>query len=224
VAKVTPSHLAPARFVRSLLTAVRKNPKLAACSQESLFGAAFDLARLGLEADGRHAHIVPYGTTATLIVDYKGLVALAYRSGKIKRIHAEAVRLGDFFTVENGEVTHRVRYDRERGEIFAFYALAELTSGGVLSEVMTSQEVDAIRQRSRGGDSGPWKTDPEEMGKKTVFRRLAKWLPLSEEFRDATEADGDNLPPLKKIEAVEIKTAAFEMPTQQIDDTTTEEE
>jgi hypothetical protein len=36
-------------------------------------------------------------------------------------------------------------------------------------------------------------TDFDEMGKKTVFRRASKWLPLSPELRDAMEKDGDGL-------------------------------
>jgi recombinational DNA repair protein RecT len=56
---------------------------------------------------------------------------------------------------------------------------------------MAKEEVDAIRKRSRSGASGPWVTDYNEMSKKTVFRRLSKWLPLSPEVRDAAENDDD---------------------------------
>jgi hypothetical protein len=36
-------------------------------------------------------------------------------------------------------------------------------------------------------------TDYNEMAKKTAFRRLAKWLPLSAEFRDAQDKDDEEL-------------------------------
>ncbi len=41
------------------------------------------------------------------------------------------------------------------------------------------KEVDAIRARSRAGKSGPWVSDYEEMARKTVVRRLCKYLPMS---------------------------------------------
>jgi hypothetical protein len=40
-------------------------------------------------------------------------------------------------------------------------------------------------------------TDFDEMGKKTVFRRLSKWLPLSAEYRDAVDMDMDALEELR---------------------------
>jgi recombination protein RecT len=45
-------------------------------------------------------------------------------------------------------------------------------------------EIEAIRKRSRSGQSGPWVSDFDEMAKKTVFRRASKWLPLSPEIQD----------------------------------------
>src|SRR5260364_372591 len=39
-------------------------------------------------------------------------------------------------------------------------------------------------------DSHPWQTHFSEMGRKTVIRRLAKYLPLSVEFQAAAALDG----------------------------------
>ena len=63
----------------------------------------------------------------------------------------------------------------------------------VKAEVMTTEEVERIRARSKAGKEGPWVTDWNEMAKKTVFRRLSKWLPLSAEYRDAVDKDDDVL-------------------------------
>jgi recombination protein RecT len=63
----------------------------------------------------------------------------------------------------------------------------------VKCEVMTMDEVLAIKSRSRSGNSGPWQTDFNEMAKKTVFRRVSKWLPLSPELVDAMQKDDDRI-------------------------------
>jgi recombination protein RecT len=55
--------------------------------------------------------------------------------------------------------------------------------------VMSRDEIESVRKRSRSGQSGPWATDWCEMAKKTVFRRLSKWLVLSPEIRDLVEAE-----------------------------------
>jgi recombinational DNA repair protein RecT len=49
---------------------------------------------------------------------------------------------------------------------------------------MSRAEVEGIRARSKAGAKGPWVTDWSEMAKKTIFRRLSKWLPLSAEIQD----------------------------------------
>jgi len=54
---------------------------------------------------------------------------------------------------------------------------------------MESWNLDAIRKRSKSGQSGPWVTDYNEMAKKTVFRRASKWITLSPEVADALDKE-----------------------------------
>ena len=58
-------------------------------------------------------------------------------------------------------------------------------------EVMSVEDVNAIRARSRSGNSGPWVSDFSEMAKKTVVRRHAKRLPMSTDLDDALRADDE---------------------------------
>ena len=69
------------------------------------------------------------------------------------------------------------------------YAVIHTTNGGRLWDVMTREEIDRIRQRSRASSSGPWTTDYAEMAKKTVLRRLFKIAPLSAELQTALALD-----------------------------------
>ena len=201
VALALPKHMTPDRFVRVGLTALMKTPKLLDCTQESVIQCLLNCSSLGLEPDGRRAHLIPYGNTCTLIVDYKGIVELAKRSGDVSNVFAQIVCANDNFEWENGEVTHKIDFRTPRGEMYAAYATITFKDGTKQSDVMTKDEIDAIRKRSKSGQSGPWMTDYNEMAKKTVFRRASKWITLSPEVSDALEAEDDLIKP-----AIEIST------------------
>lgn len=182
-ARALPKHLSPERFTRVAITALTRTPKLLDCTPESMMRCLLDLSAAGLEPDGRRAHLIPYGKEATLVIDYKGLVELAMRSGNVASIHADKVCKGDDFRVDRGTITkHEVNYLEPRGDAYAYYCLIRFKDGGEKSEVMTKDEVDAIRKRSRSGNAGPWVSDYDEMAKKTVFKRASKWIQLSPEI------------------------------------------
>lgn len=190
-----PRHLTPDRFVRIALTALNRNPNLLNCTKQSVVQCLLDLSQLGLEPDGRKAHLIPYGDKCTLIIDYKGLVDLARRSGEIADIHADIVCANDTFEYSfgtDGKLVHKPSLIQERGDVIAAYSFVRLKDGSSSYEVMTIKEIEAIHQRSKAKDSGPWKTDWNEMAKKTVFRRHSKWLPVeSEKLQEALSKDLD---------------------------------
>jgi len=199
-AMALPSILTPERFIRVALTVINRTPDLAKCTQESVFSCLLDCAALGIEPDGRRAHLIPFRdkknnrTICTLIIDYKGLIELARRSGDLSLWRAELVCDQDEFEYDRGAVTrHKINFREPRGEVYAVYSYARLKDGSEDYEVMTRAEVEAIRERSKAGKCGPWVTDWNEMAKKTVIRRHSKRLPLSAEFRDALEKDSDVL-------------------------------
>jgi len=217
VAAALPSHLRPDRFVRVALTALTRTPRLAECDQASFFQCLLTLSQLGLEPDGRLAHLIPFRnsrrnvTECTLIVDYKGLVALAIRSGRVSVIHADKICEADDFVFDRGEVVrHRVDFKKPRGAAYAYYALVRFKDGTEQADVMPLEDVQRIRARSRAANDGPWVTDFDEMAKKTVFRRLTKWLELSPEYRDALEADADALEERRFEAAIPIERPVFE--------------
>lgn len=199
-AAALPKHLKVDRFCRVAITALSRTPKLTQCTQESFFKCLLDLSALGLEPDGRRAHLIPYNNRkantveCTLIIDWKGLAELAMNSGIIAKLHADIICENDEFEYNLGEVTkHVVNWKKPRGAMYAAYAMAVTKDGATFVQVMTKDEIEGIRARSKSKDDGPWKTDYNEMAKKTVFRRLSKWLPLSAEFRDATEKDEEDI-------------------------------
>jgi recombination protein RecT len=205
-----PAHMTPDRMVRVMCTAMLRNPKLLDCRQESLVEALMICSQAGIEPDGRNAHLIPYGDKVQVIFDYKGLVAIAERNG-VESIYADRVCENDQFDawVEEGakKLKHRVDWKKPRGNAYAYYASC-IRGNRLDYEVMTKDEVDAIRKRSRASGSGPWVTDYDEMAKKTVLRRMSKRWDLSPEARDAITADDDT--PAFEVSSTIVKQPTFD--------------
>jgi len=152
-----------------------KRPELQRCSVESIAQCVLTIARDKLVV-GRTAHIVAYGQDATVVNDWRGDIVLAIRAGRIVSCRPVIVNDTDDFDYEQGlepRITHRPNW-RQPGKPIAVYAVAKLPDGSYDVEVMSWDEVQAVRKRSRSGTSGPWATDPGEMAKKTVVKRLLK--------------------------------------------------
>jgi recombination protein RecT len=223
VALALPKHLTPDRFARIALTTYLRTPGLANCDQASLLNCLMTLSQLGLEPDGRRAHLIPFrnttknSTECQLIIDYKGLVELVLRSGTVSYIHADVICEEDRFVYSKGQIIdHAPDFKKPRGSAYAVYALCRFKDGTEKCEVMTCDEVEQIRKRSRAGRSGPWVTDWAEMAKKTVFRRLSKWLVLSPELQHAFESDADAI----EVKATKVSDVTTFVP-HQIPDTQT---
>ncbi len=192
IRRALPKHLDPDRLARVALTTIRTNPKLLECNIGSLMAAVMQAAQLGLEPGILgHCYIIPYGKEAQFIIGYRGFIDLARRSGNIQSIASHEVCEGDEFQFEYGldeKLCHKPAL-KDRGEPYLYYAYAKFKGGGHSIEVMSIEEIERIRGRSKAKDSGPWITDYDEMAKKTVVRRLAKYLPISIEIMRGLEQD-----------------------------------
>ena len=198
-AEVLPKHLTPDRLIRIAIAAASRTPQLLNCTPQSLALAVMNAAQLGLEAGSPlgSAYLVPYRNKsgsyeAQLIVGYRGLIELARRSGEISMIEAHVVHKNDSFLCRFGMnpiLEHEPCWEGDPGDVVAAYAVAKLTDGSTQVEVMTRAQIDAIKNRSRAGRGGPWVSDYPEMARKTVVRRLAKYLPLSVDMSKALDLD-----------------------------------
>lgn len=193
IARALPKHVTPDRITRIALTEVNKTPALGKCDPMTLFGSIVQSAQLGLELGGAlgHAYLVPYGNQAQFIIGYRGMIDLARRSGQMISLQAHEVYENDEFEFEYGleEKLKHVPGRGNRGEMIAVYAVAKLVGGGHQIEVMWKEDVDAIRSKSKAGNSGPWRDHYQEMAKKTAIRRLFKYLPVSVEMQRAVALD-----------------------------------
>lgn len=205
IASAIPRHMNAERLMKVAQTAITTTPALLECYVPTLLGGIVQCAQMGLEPNTvlGHAYLVPFFNNkknrkdAQVIIGYKGLIDLARRSGNVTSLAAHAVRKGDTFEFEYG-LTEKLRHvpaEGERGEITHFYAVAHMKDGGHAFEVMTKAQVEKIRAGTKGNKV--WSDHFEEMGRKTVIRRLAKFLPLSVELATAVHQDGVVAPTLE---------------------------
>ena len=193
IKKALPSVITPERFTRMVLSAMSTNPKLASCTPSSFLGAMMSAAQLGLEPNTPlgQAYILPYSNHGNLEAQfqlgYKGLIDLAYRSGEVEVVQAHIVYEKDTFECEYGlepKLTHTPA-DKDRGEPIKVYAVFKTKSGGYGFEVMSMDDVrNHASKYSKAYNSSfsPWKTNFEEMAKKTVLKKVLKYAPLKSDF------------------------------------------
>lgn len=201
MALALPKHLTAERLARIATTEIRRVPALASCSPESFLGAIMQCAQLGIEPSNGlgHAYLIPFGNgkdrqerpNVQLIVGYRGMIDLARRSGQIISISARAVYENDEFSYEYGlheNLKHKPSDGIDAGALTHVYAVARLHGGGVQFEVMSRKQIELVRAHSKAKNS-PWFDHYEEMAKKTVIRRLFKYLPVSIEIQRAVSLD-----------------------------------
>lgn len=200
IAKALPTVITPERFTRIVLSAISVNPKLGSCTPQSFLGAMMTSAQLGLEVNTPlgQAYVLPYSNKGVLEAQfqlgYKGLIDLAYRSGEVEVIQAHVVYENDEFECEYGlnpRLSHKPA-DHDRGEAVKVYAVFKTKSGGFGFEVMSMDDVRkhaSKYSKAYGSAYSPWKTNFEEMAKKTVLKRVLKYAPLKSDFVRAAAQD-----------------------------------
>lgn len=193
IKKALPSVITPERFTRMVLSAISVNPQLASCTPASFLGAMMSAAQLGLEPNTAlgQAYILPYSNHGTLEAQfqlgYKGLIDLAYRSGEVEVVQAHIVYENDDFECNYGlePTLKHTPADNDRGEPIKVYAVFKTKGGGYGFEVMSMDDVRrhaSKYSKSYGSNYSPWKTNFEEMAKKTVLKRVLKYAPLKSDF------------------------------------------
>lgn len=198
------------RFTNLVVAAVKRSPELVRCfatdqGRASLLIAAIQCAGMGLEPNTplKEAALVPRKIKgvdeAALMVEYRGLIKLARRSGEISTLGAEVVYERDHFRYSLGLEPTLVHEpwdgDDDPGELTHAYAVVRFADGAGQFVVVPRRIVegrhrahsDSWRNESKRQYS-PWTKHPEAMWRKTAIRVLEPFLPLSIEVRTAMAA------------------------------------
>jgi len=190
-------------MARIALTELRKNPELLKCDPYSFLGAIIQCSQLGLEPGSGlgHAFLVPFANRKLGIIEcqfipgYRGLIDLARRSGHITNIDAEVVWDEDEWKHEKGDEPRIIHTPyqgpiEDAGKIKAVYAIARFGKGGVQREVMYRWQIDAIKASAKGNPV--WDKHFDEMARKSVVRKVCKYLPMSPQLASVISADDAN--------------------------------
>lgn len=184
-----------------------KNTYLGTSTMESKLEAVMNVAMVGLTLNPvlKLAYLVPrkaklkgqFVVQCHLEPSYQGLIKLITDTGSAKNIYAHIVYKGDIYeeTLGTGvEIKHIPK--RQSKEIELVYAVAVLHDGSKQVEVMTKEEVDDIREMSESYKAHKkntnipciWVTHYTEMSRKTVLKRLCKYLPKTNQWEKLATA------------------------------------
>lgn len=198
-----PAHIPAEKFIRSVKTAIALSPDVQrACRTEggiqSLKLACSRAAADGLVIDGREAALVTFRQKVSskgeadkwedrlqYIPMYQGLLKKLRNSGQLASISAQIVYANDHFDYQLGDdetIVHKpAPLGTDRGKGIAVYAIARLKDGTVQREVMDINAVMRIAAQSKNPDQYDQTKGKNwtEWWRKTVIRRIVKWLPAS---------------------------------------------
>jgi len=193
----------PEIFTREIsfaVQAINGSEMLQKCDRNSILQAVFNIALTGLSLNpiSKLAYLTPRWNSkrqqneAVLMPSYQGMVKVITDTGAAKKLDAYLIMEGDHFEVNYGtesSIIHKPKFPKGT-EIIGAYAVAVLSNGEKQFEVMDKAELDYIRDCSDSwkafaagkAKSSIWKDWEGEMCRKTVIKRLTKYLPKNKEF------------------------------------------
>lgn len=169
-------------LIRDMLKDKKKRENLDGISAESIALCMIKGAFLGLDFLSGECYAIPYNKEMNFQTDYKGEIKVCKKHSiqPIKDIFAKIVREGDLYDegVEDGKqklVFKPLPFND--GKIIGAFAIVTYTDGSMLYESMSAKEIEDVRQNySKAKDSDAWRKSSGEMYRKTVIRRLSKYI------------------------------------------------
>jgi len=192
-------------FLSMGLRVIKKDPKIALCTKESLRDALLTCAILGLQPNTelQHCYLIPQEKSKEIngnwikvwIVEfqmgYHGIIEMAQRTGIFEYLDANEVYENDEFYYEYGlhpKLKH-IPTRGEKGNITDFYAVYRLLNGGYGFKVMSNKDVEEhgkTHSNSYNSNKSAWKKNRLTyigMGKKTLLKKVLKYAPSRMEIQ-----------------------------------------
>ena len=205
-------------FNTSLMELITSDKKLMQCNPNLLMAEAVKAASLKLPLNKQlgYAYLLPFGTTPTLVIGFRGYLQLAMRTGQYRNINADIVYEGEL--EHKDKLTGAISLDGEKKSetVVGYFAHFETINGFTKTLYMSLEEManyaltfspsyknskekpsaqqlmdQAQKQAQNGPDNGVgWWANFNAMAIKTVLRRLlSKYGYLSIEMQTALSSD-----------------------------------
>ena len=201
----------PGRLLSIAFNSVAYDDKLSEClttlaGKASILGGIMEAMKLGITLGGpmQEGWLIPFkhdgNPRAQLIVGYQGYRNIIDRGGSVidmqpRAVHVKDAEAGnfDYDLGDNANIRFRPQQPQpeKKADLFCVFMVARLRRGGKQIDVMFVPEIESHRLKSRARDSGPWVDYYVPMAMKTVVRKMAKYLPKSNELL-ARALDLDN--------------------------------
>lgn len=162
--------------------------KTAMANPTSAQNAIINVAAIGITLNpaAKLAYLVPRDGGVHLDISYMGLLHLAQVSGAIQWGQCKLVHANDTYE-SNGldkAPTHKYNAFGERGPVVGGYCTVKTQQGDYLTDEMSLAEIKQVENTSKA-KNGPWKNWWEEMARKTIVKRAAKYWPRVERVDNA---------------------------------------
>ena len=187
-----PKHLNADRMTRLMLTEFSKSKKLQACSFDSIAASVMTASQLGLEIGvGGQAYIIPYGTTATFVPGWKGLIDLNSRAGR-SIAWTGAVFDGDEFDWALGDspfIRHKPGGENDPSKLMYAYAVGRVNGADwPIIECWPLARIEKHRDKNNKVGRDHYSFNNMEMyARKVVLLQVLKYLPKSIELNAAID-------------------------------------
>lgn len=169
-------------LIRDMLKDKKKRENLDGISADSIALCMMKGAFLGLDFLSGECYAIPYGKEMNFQTDYKGEIKVCKKHSiqPIKDIFAKVVREGDLYDEGVDDGKQKLTFKPlpfNNGKMIGAFAIVTFTDGSMLYESMSAEEIEGVRQNySKAKDSDAWKKSSGEMYRKTVIRRLSKYI------------------------------------------------
>ncbi len=169
-------------LIRDMLKDKKKRDNLDGISADSIALCMIKGAFLGLDFLSGECYAIPYGKEMNFQTDYKGEIKICKKHSiqPIKDIFAKVVREGDLYDEGVDDGKQKLTFKPlpfNNGKKIGAFAIVTFTDGSMLYESMSAEEIEGVRQNySKAKDSDAWKKSSGEMYRKTVIRRLSKYI------------------------------------------------
>ena len=184
-------------FLASVLDLYNSDDNLRQCNPNAVMAECMKAAALNLPISKAlgFAYIIPYKTTPTFQLGYRGLIQLAQRSGQYKHINADVVYEGEVIEYNRITGTLEIHGEAQSETVVGYFAYFQLVNGFEKAIYWSKERVIShakrFSQAYKGGrKDSPWFTNFDAMAIKTVLKSLiGRYGPMSIEFASAIARD-----------------------------------